>query len=93
MFYSASKAPPAVFHAIHNLLVTLTLLPVEVLQESKWNDPLQCFLAVYALREEKAFLEPQQVTKLLAKCKYILRSIVFWQSVMNMENFGDDFQK
>lgn len=78
---------------VHSLLVALTFVPTERLQESKWNDPLQCFIAAYALREDKAFMEPHHITPVLAKCKFFLRSIVFWETLADIESFDNSFQK
>ncbi|KLO04177.1 hypothetical protein SCHPADRAFT_795664, partial [Schizopora paradoxa] len=86
------NATAELLQAVHDLLVSLLMMDIRPLQESKWNDPLQCFLAAYALREDKSFMQAHHITQPLAKCKYFIRSVVFWQANLIVDDFNGSFQ-
>jgi hypothetical protein len=48
---------------------------------SKWNDVIECFLAVYALNEDGNFKSPKDVTGVFAKIEYLCRGATLYDGL------------
>lgn len=57
---------------------------------SKWNDVMECFLAVYCLNEDGTFRRAQDVTQLFAKLEYICRGVTLNQGLNQKVNFQNN---
>jgi Orsellinic acid/F9775 biosynthesis cluster protein D len=57
---------------------------------SKWNDVLECFMAIHALKEDGNFENGANLTQFFAILKYLCRCTMLFQSVQERDNFDDD---
>jgi hypothetical protein len=71
----------------------LSACPEEGHRATKWEDPLQAFLAILFVRIDGNFAPPRGVTPRLSHCKYILRNNTFYQAYMQRSSFGGDLTK
>lgn len=60
---------------------------------NKWDEPLECWLAIYCLHGDGHFLPPSDITQVLAKMEYHCRSSVLYQSIKNIGQFENDISK
>jgi len=57
---------------------------------SKWQEVLECFLAIYCLKEDGNFKPPQDVTGIFAKIEYLCRGTTLYQGLSHMADFRND---
>jgi hypothetical protein len=57
---------------------------------SKWNDTLECFMALHALKADGNFENGGDLTQFFANLKYLTRSIQLYEAVKNLEAFDND---
>jgi hypothetical protein len=57
---------------------------------SKWNEILECFMAIYALKDDGNFENGADLTQFFAKLKYLCRSVQLYASVESIGDFGND---
>jgi hypothetical protein len=57
---------------------------------NKWNDVMECFLAVYCLNEDGTFKQAQDVTQIFAKLEYICRGVTLTQGLDEKVHFQND---
>jgi hypothetical protein len=60
---------------------------------SKWEEPLECWLAIHCLSDDGSFLPPSDITQVLAKMEYHCRSSVLYQSIKNVGQFNNDISE
>jgi hypothetical protein len=60
---------------------------------TKWEDPLQCFLALLFLRQDGSFAPARGVSPNLSHCKYILRHNSFYEAYDKRHLFKGDLSK
>lgn len=60
---------------------------------SKWDDPLECLIAIHCLNEDGNFKRPHEVTQLFAKVKYFIRGATLLEGIRNKEQFNNDIYK
>lgn len=68
------------------------LLAANAVQDTsnKWNSPMECFLAIYNLKEDGNFQEASNVTQLFAKLEYHCRGATLFESHQKKSKFGHD---
>ena len=73
---------------IHKLFYSFMAPPAEDRPFSKWNDPLQCFLAVTNLREDGTFEPAPTLTAELCRWEYNMRGTGLYEAVTEGNGFG-----
>lgn len=72
-------------------LVYLCFSPQPALSPySKWNDVLECFMAIYALKEDGNFENGADLTNFFAILKYLCRSTILYQLIQAIADFDND---
>jgi hypothetical protein len=61
--------------------------------ETKWEDPLQSFLAILFLRPDGNFAPARGVTQSLSHFKYAIRNCNFYEAYNNRHQFGGNLTK
>ncbi|KIJ31230.1 hypothetical protein M422DRAFT_267180 [Sphaerobolus stellatus SS14] len=56
---------------------------------SKWNNPMECLMALYALQDQGRFIDPSIATQLFARMKYHIRGCLFHEGLKRMGNYDD----
>jgi hypothetical protein len=57
---------------------------------SKWQETLECFLAVYCLKDDGSFKSPQDVTGIFAKVEYLCRGSTLYEGLTRIADFQND---
>jgi hypothetical protein len=57
---------------------------------SKWNDVLECFLAIYHIRDDGNFNTVHDVTQIFAKFKYHCRGATLFEAMKNIDAYGSN---
>ena len=78
---------------LHDFAYLLVTTSKKRLMENKWNCPLKCFIAGFAMRSEEAFMDAEELTTYLAQLKYGIRCVIFQQTIMAEDEFDNDFEK
>ncbi|KAF8956798.1 hypothetical protein BDZ97DRAFT_1925070 [Flammula alnicola] len=83
--------------AFHDF-IKLILYPMDRSEDdddeySKWDEPIECLLAIDALREDGNFKAAHEITGIFAKFFYHLRGAVLYQGLRNKFNFGNNAYK
>jgi hypothetical protein len=60
---------------------------------SKWNDVLECFMAILALEDDGNFQTAAQMTQFFAILKYICRCTQLYESVERIGDFDNDIMR
>ena len=47
---------------------------------SRWDDPMECFFALYALQEDGTFRSGDGMTQLFAHLSYLIRSAILYEA-------------
>lgn len=71
---------------LHSFLYSLVTVKQELLEESKWNSPLEAFAAAFCLRSYQCFRHAKDITPYLAKLKYAVKCIFFKQAMDQVED-------
>jgi hypothetical protein len=81
------------FHAfILPLLYARDLLAGDM-DYSKWNEPLEGFMALHNLQEDGNFKPPHQVTQLFAQLHYHIRGAMLYEGAIKVADFGQNIYK
>ena len=81
-----TESEEAAILAFHDLFKPFLLATTETTDEdSKWNNVLECLLAVYALRKDSTFRSPSQVSKTFAALHYHIRGAIVYEAVLMRE--------
>jgi hypothetical protein len=76
--------------AFHTFIYPLLSAPVLTGTYSKWNDVLECFLAIYHIQEDGNFNTVHDVTQILAKFKYHCRGTTLFEAMRNIRTYGNN---
>lgn len=57
---------------------------------SKWNELIECLLAIHALSLDGNFAEPRAVTQPLAMIEYHCRGFVLYEALSRIDEHGND---
>jgi hypothetical protein len=57
---------------------------------SKWNEVIECFLAIISLKPDGNFKQARDVTQVFAKLEYACRGAVLYEALKNRMNFYND---
>jgi hypothetical protein len=60
---------------------------------SKWNEPLEGFMALHNLQEDGNFKPPHQVTQLFAHLHYHIRGTMLYEGDRTVKDFGNNIYK
>jgi hypothetical protein len=60
---------------------------------SKWNEPLEGFMALHNLQEDGNFKPPHTTTQLFAQLHYHIRGAMLYEAVRTVEDFGKNLYK
>ncbi|PPR05282.1 hypothetical protein CVT26_011477 [Gymnopilus dilepis] len=89
---STSGGITAFHHFIKPLLYSRT--DSESMNEyTKWNEPVECLLAMSALREGGTFKSAHESTQILSYTGYHIRSAILYEGYANRKAFGDNLYK
>ncbi|KAF8970785.1 hypothetical protein BDZ97DRAFT_1914276 [Flammula alnicola] len=83
----ARSKPSDAVQEFHNFIRPF-LYPREQLEDAaattssftKWNHPLECFIALYALNPDGTFDEPKNMTKLFAILHHHMSGAIYWEA-------------
>lgn len=90
MLTSALKSNKETVNAFHAFLYSLVGEPATGSGLDRWKCPLNCYLAIWALREDGGFRSPADYTQVLAKWQYTLRQLHFMEAYQNQEKYNND---
>jgi hypothetical protein len=65
---------------LHSLIFHLLAAQEKEGESNKWDDALECFLAILAMREDGNFSEAKGLTQIFAKFKYLCRSVILYEA-------------
>jgi len=83
-----------VFHDFIRSALYLRARPDKMLHApSKWDDPIERFIAVYSLQPDGNFRQAQQVTGVFAMFHYHIRGAIFYEGYSKIDNFGGNLYK
>jgi hypothetical protein len=57
---------------------------------SKWQEVLECFLAIYCLTEDGNFKPPHDVTAIFAKIEYLCRGTTLYDGLSHVTEFQNN---
>lgn len=81
-----SENEEATILAFHDLFKPFLLATTETTDEdSKWNNVLECLMAVYALRKDSTFRPPSLVSQTFAALHYHIRGAIVYEAVLMRE--------
>jgi hypothetical protein len=60
---------------------------------SKWNEPVEGFMALHNLQEDGNFKPPPLVTQLFAQLHYHIRGIMLYEGDRTVKDFGNNIYK
>jgi hypothetical protein len=85
--------PIATFHSFILPLFYPRDLQAADMDYSKWNEPLEGFMALHNLQEDGNFKPPHMVTQLFAHLHYHIRGTMLYEGVRTVEDFGNNIYK
>jgi hypothetical protein len=65
---------------LHRLVFYLLAAQEKEGEHNKWDDVLECLLAIMAMKEDGNFSEAKGLTPMLAKFKYICRGVILYEA-------------
>jgi hypothetical protein len=65
---------------LHRLVFHLLATQRREGEGSKWDDVLECFLAILAMKDDGNFSEPKGLTQMFAQFKYHCRSVLLYEA-------------
>jgi hypothetical protein len=71
--------------AFHKFIKPL-LYPSESASTSKWDDPVECFIALYSLDEDGTFKQPKNMSPVLTILRYFIRCAIFREASIGKGN-------
>jgi len=57
---------------------------------SRWDDPLECFIALYALNEDGTFKSADGMTQPFAHLQYLMRCAIFYEAGLRVRESGGE---
>jgi len=90
---TSDECPIATFHSFILPLLYPRDLQAADRDYSKWNEPLEGFMALHNLQEDGNFKPPHLVTQLFAHLHYHIRGTMLYEGVRTVENFGNNIYK
>jgi hypothetical protein len=72
-------------NALHKLVYPFFSAREESGEYSKWDEVLECFLAILFLKQDGNFEDPCNVTQGFAICKYLCRSSTLFEALAQAE--------
>ncbi len=80
---------PISLDVIHQVLISLFLVKYRDNPEftDKWEDPVECWIAAYALQEDGSFIKASDYTPLLAKLIYWIRAVIWFEAYREKDAF------
>lgn len=60
---------------------------------SKWDDVIECFMAVYSLQDDGNFQEVHSVTGMFATIHYHIRAAILYEANRKKHEFGNNIYK
>jgi len=79
--------------AFHNFIFPFISARVIHGAYNKWDDVLECYLAVANLKPDGNFKEPKSQTQIYAIWKYHCRGGILYESISRVGDFGNDPHK
>ena len=88
-------APGDEVDALHTLIAPffsgqVFSLDYDYANYSKWNEVMECFLAVYCLKEDGNFKYPQDVTGIFAKVEYLCKGVTLYEGLTHLKDFQNN---
>lgn len=77
---------PEAIDAFHNFFKPF-LYPRNLQSGSKWEEVIECMLAVYCLEGKGIFKKASNITPIFAKLHYHIRGAIFYEGYKNRHNF------
>lgn len=71
--------------SLHSFLFSLLTVKSDTLEMSKWNSPIESFIAAFCMRTYQCFKHPKDLTPYLARLKYAFKCVFFKQTVDQVE--------
>lgn len=85
-YSSSNKAPPVEteeLDAFHHFIKPF-LYPCSSSSGSRWDDPMECFFALYALKEDGTFRSGDGMTQLFAHLSYLMRGTFLYEALLRV---------
>ena len=60
---------------------------------SRWNHPIECFIAVYAMREDGVFKEAKDVQSIFPALFHHIRCAIWYEASITVDRFKGDLLK
>lgn len=57
---------------------------------TKWDDVMECALALYALKEDGNFARPIDITQVFAKIHYHIRGATLYEGLLRKADFNNN---
>ena len=81
----AKQRPKDCVAAFHKFIKPL-LYPSESPSSSKWDDSVECFIALYSLDEDGTFKQPKNIGPLFSILQYFIRCAIFREASLGKGN-------
>ena len=85
----STVVPDTLIDSFH-LLVKPLLYPHKSTSHSRWDDPLECFVALLSLSQEGNFKGAEEMSQPLAQLHYLMRSAIFYEALLKKKNSTED---
>ena len=79
--------------ALHAFVFPFLTARVVTGEYSKWNEVLECYLAIAALMDDGNFLDAPQLTQTFAMFKYLCRGTMLYEAFLRASDFEDNIYK
>jgi hypothetical protein len=77
---------------LHKFIQPL-LYPRKSASKSRWDHPFECFVALFALREDGTFKAPKDVEGIFSPMFHHIRSVIFYEALITVRKFDGDLLK
>jgi len=74
-----AAVPEDLIDSFHHLLKPF-LYPRSSTSHSRWDDPLECFIALFSLSRKGNFKAAEEISQPLASLHYLMRSAIFYEA-------------
>ena len=81
--------PEDLIDSFHHLLKPF-LYPRSSASHSRWDDPLECFIALFSLSRKGNFKAAEEISQPLASLHYLMRSAIFYEALSQWNNSTGD---
>jgi hypothetical protein len=85
--------PSEAFHSFIKPILFASQQQMMMMEHSKWNDMLECLLAILCVQEDGNFRQPHDITQFFAHFIYAIRGAVIYEGALQLGDYNNDLYK